>query len=149
MPAGSSYRRCVAQRVQVAIDCEDPDHLAAFWARVLGYELAPPPTGYSSWAEHNRAQAEERGEGWIKIVDPTGSGPTLLFHRVPERKTVKNRVHLDVRAAVDGTGSRQQQVADFVASVIAWGGSKLRDVTDDAGYFAVMQDPEGNEFCIA
>src|SRR3982750_3117877 len=84
-PAGPSYRRCVVQRVQVAIDCEDPDHLAAFWARVLGYELAPPPTGYSTWAEHNRAQAEEPGEGWIKIVDPTGRGPTLLFHRVPER----------------------------------------------------------------
>ena len=43
---------------------------------------------------------------------------------------------------------REQQVAEFIANVVAWGGSKMRDVTDDAGYFAVMQDPEGNEFCI-
>ena len=138
----------MAQRVQIAIDCQDPGRLAAFWARVLGYELAKPPAGYDSWAEHSRKQADEPGEAWIKIVDSNGSGPTLLFHRVPESKTVKNRVHLDVRAPDDGSGSREQQVAEFIANVVAWGGSKMRDVTDDAGYFAVMQDPEGNEFCI-
>lgn len=60
---------------------------------------------------------------------------------------VKNRVHLDVRAPDDGPGSRQQQVAQFIENVLAWGGSKIRDVVDDAGYFAVIQDPEGNEFC--
>ena len=114
---------------------------------MLGYDVAPAPAEYSSWAEHNRAQAEEPGEAWIKIADPTGSGPTVLFHRVPEPKRIKNRVHLDVRAPDGGPGSRRQQVEAFVASVVAWGGSKLRDVTDDAGYFAVMQDPEGNEFC--
>ena len=137
----------MARRVQIAIDCEDPDRLAAFWTRVLGYELANPPAGYDSWAEHSREQAEEPGEAWIKIVDPGGTGPTVLFHRVPEPKTVKNRVHLDFRAPEDGPGNRQQQVAEFIANVEAWGGSKIRDVTDDAGYFAVMQDPEGNEFC--
>ena len=88
----------MAQRVQVAIDSDDPDRLAAFWALVLGYELAPPPSGYASWADHNRAQAAEPDEGWVKIIDPDGRGPTLLFHRVSEPKVVKNRVHLDVRA---------------------------------------------------
>jgi catechol 2,3-dioxygenase-like lactoylglutathione lyase family enzyme len=137
----------VAQRVQIAIDCQDPDRLAAFWVRVLGYELANPPAGYESWAEYSREQAEEPEEAWIKIVDSGGSGPTLVFHRVPEPKTVKNRVHLDVRAPDDRPGSRQQQVAEFIANVVSWGGSKIRDVIDDAGYFAVMRDPEGNEFC--
>jgi hypothetical protein len=138
----------MAQRVQVAIDCHDPDRLAAFWAATLGYELMRPPDGYDSWAEHSRAHAEEPDEGWTKIVDPDRRGPTLLFHRVREGKVVKNRVHLDVRAPDEGPGDRQQQVDAFIESVIGLGATKLRDVTDDAGYFAVMQDPEGNEFCI-
>lgn len=137
----------MAQRIQIAIDCGDPEVLAAFWTRVLGYDLAPPPEGYASWDEHNRAQAEEPDEAWIKIADPSGNGPTLLFHRVPEPKTIKNRVHLDVRAPDSGPGSRDEQVAAFVASIVGWGGSKVRDVIDGGGYFALMQDPEGNEFC--
>jgi predicted enzyme related to lactoylglutathione lyase len=138
----------MAQRVQVAVDCHDPDRLAEFWAAVLGYALMNPPDGYASWAEHSRAQAEQPGEAWTKIVDPQGREPTLLFHRVPEAKVVKNRVHLDVRAPDDEPGDRQQQVDAFIERVVALGARKVRDVTDDAGYFAVMQDPEGNEFCI-
>ena len=138
----------MAQRLQVAIDCDDPYRLSEFWAAVLGYELMEPPDGYATWADHALAQAEEPGEAWVKIGDPEGHGPTLLFHRVPEAKVVKNRVHLDVKAPDDGPGDRQQQVDAFIDRVVELGGSKLRDVTDDAGYFAVMQDPEGNEFCI-
>jgi len=147
-PPPTSYRRAMAQRVQVAIDCRDPDLLAAFWAAVLGYELLPPPGGHASWADYSREQAEEPGERWAKIVDPDGRGPTLHFHLVPEEKVVKNRVHLDIRAPEDGPGDRRQQVADYIQRVIGLGASKIRDVTDDAGYFAVMQDPEGNEFCV-
>jgi hypothetical protein len=107
-----------------------------------------PPDGYSSWAEHARTQAEEPGEAWIQVADPDQRGPTLLFHRVPEAKTVKNRVHLDVRALDDGPGDRQQQADVFIDRILGLGGAKVRDVTEDAGYFAVMQDPEGNEFCV-
>ena len=138
----------MALRIQVAIDCDDPDRLAAFWAAVLGYALMGPPDGYASWAEHARAQAEEPGEAWMKIGDPDHHGPTLLFHRVPEAKIVKNRVHLDIRAPDDGPGDRRQQVNTFLERIVGLGGSKIRDVTDDAGYFAVMQDPEDNEFCV-
>jgi len=138
----------VAQRIKVAIDCQDPDRLAAFWMSVLDYEIDDPPTGYSSWAELSAAQAVDPGEAWIKIRDPEGGGPTLLFHRVPEAKKVKNRVHLDVRAPDEGPGERPAKVEAFIARVIGSGGSKVRDVVDDAGYFAVMHDPEGNEFCV-
>jgi hypothetical protein len=138
----------MAQRIQVAIDCDDPYRLAEFWARVLGYEMMEPPDGFASWAEHARAQAEEPGEAWVKIVDSDRREPTLLFHRVPEAKVVKNRVHLDVRAPDEGPGDRQEQVDSFVERIVALGGSKIRDVVDDAGYFAVMHDPEGNEFCV-
>jgi hypothetical protein len=138
----------MAQRIQIAIDCHDSDHLAEFWAAVLGYELMKPPGGFVSWAEHSLAHAQEPGEGWTKIVDPERRGPTLLFHRVPEAKVVKNRVHLDVRAPDDGPGDRQQQVGAFIERVVELGARKISDVTDEAGYFALMQDPEGNEFCI-
>src|SRR5206468_11051968 len=110
-----------------------------------GYEVMEPPRGYASWAEHSRVQAEEPGEAWIKIADPERRGPTLPFHRVPEAKAVKNSLYLDVRAPDDGPGDRQHQVAAFIERVVGLGASKIRDVTDDAGYFAVMQDPEGNE----
>ena|SRR5437870_3228106 len=138
----------MAQRIQVAIDCDDPDLLAEFWTAVLGYEPMDPPDGYASWAEHARAQAEEPGEAWVKIADPDGRGPTLLFHRVPEAKVVKNRVHLDVRAPDHGPGHRRRQVDAFIERIVGLGGCKIRDVIDDAGYFAVMHDPEGNEFCV-
>jgi len=97
---------------------------------------------------YSRTQATTPGEAWSKIVDPDGGGPSLLFHRVPEAKVVKNRVHLDVRAPRDTPGDRPQQVDAFVERIVGLGGRKLHDVTDDAGYFAVMQDPEGNEFCV-
>jgi hypothetical protein len=138
----------MAQRIQVAVDCDDPYGLAEFWTAVLDYEPMEPPDGYASWADHARAQAEEPGEAWVKIADPVRRGPTLLFHRVPEAKVVKNRVHLDVRAPDDGPGDRQQQLDAFIGRIVGLGGSKVRDVTDDAGYFAVMRDPEGNEFCV-
>ena len=138
----------VAQRLQVAIDCQDPERLAEFWASVLDYQVGEPPVGYASWTEHALDQAEEPGEFWIKIQDPDRLGPTLLFHRVPEPKTVKNRIHLDVKAPASSADDRGDQVQAFIERIVNWGGTKVRDVTDDAGYFAVMNDPEGNEFCV-
>ena len=84
----------------------------------------------------------------VKIRDPEGHGPVLLFHSVPETKTTKNRIHLDVRAPANDHSVRDDQVQMFIERVVSLGATRVRDVTDDAGYFAVMQDPEGNEFCI-
>ena len=83
----------------MAIDCEDPDRLAAFWAEVLGYRRPAPPDGHASWSEYSRAVAVDKGEAWSQLVDPDGIGPPVLFHRVPEAKIVKNQVHLDLRLA--------------------------------------------------
>src|SRR3954470_20869511 len=137
----------MARAVQVAIDCEDPERLPAFWAAVLHYRAGPTPDG-ASWPEHSRAAAVEPGEAWSKIVDPEGRGPSLHFHRVPETKVVKNRVHLDLRAPDDSPGDRRHQVDAEVERVVGLGARKVQGVTDEAGYFVVMQDPEGNEFCL-
>jgi len=122
-------------RVQVTFDCADPAAVATFWAGVLGY--LPPELG-----------TNEHGEPWSRIADPMGVRPRLFFQRVPEPKVVKNRVHLDVASPSDGPGDRRQQIDAEVERVAGLGARPLRSVTDEAGYFVVMQDPEGNEFCV-
>jgi hypothetical protein len=82
----------------VAVDCADAQRLARFWAEVLGYRLEDPPSGYRSWPEFSNVMGGA-GEAWSAVVDPEGVGPRILFHRVPEAKTTKNRVHLDVRVS--------------------------------------------------
>ncbi len=88
----------MATGIQVAMDCADPDGLARFWATALGYKLEDPPEGYTSWPKWLTAHSipEEEWNSASAIVDPDGKGPRLWFQRVPEPKTVKNRVHMDL-----------------------------------------------------
>jgi Glyoxalase-like domain len=140
----------MARRIQVAIDCADPELLARFWAEVLDYRPQDPPPGYPSWARFSAAVGAP-GEAWSAAVDPEGVGPRVLFHRVPEGKLVKNRVHLDVRVSGAGAVSmeRRRPLVDAeVRRLVGLGATHVRTVDDDSDYFAVMQDPEGNEFCI-
>ena len=67
--------------------------------------------------------------------------PSVLFHRVPEPKLTKNRVHLDIRIApgVPNNSTR---------ALVALGATHVRTDEDESDYYAVMQDPEGNEFCV-
>ena len=135
--------------VQIAIDCADPARLAQFWAEVLGYHLAEPPPGYASWQEFSSAVGGP-DEEWNAVVDPAGTGPRVFFHRVPEHKVVKNRVHLDIRIAPAGTPKEERRplVDTEVARLITMGATHVRTDDDETDYFAVMQDPEGNEFCV-
>jgi hypothetical protein len=135
----------MARAFGVTIDCADPVALAAFWRDILDYVDDPPPEGYASWAAYdlaNGVSAEEAAAG-ATIVDPSGVGPRLYFQRVPEPKTVKNRVHLDVVA-----GPAWTSVLEAVERGIARGGRRLRESADPADPFIVMADPEGNEFCL-
>ena len=140
----------MGRELQVSIDCADPDRLARFWASVLGYVVAAPPAGYASWQDFSRLVGGV-GESWSAVVDPAGTGSRVLLHRVPEPKVVKNRVHLDVRvSAVDEVPAetRRRQVDTEVVRLQTLGGTHLRTEEDEHDYFAVMTDPEGNEFCI-
>ena len=140
----------MVRRLQVAIDCADPERLATFWATVLGYMVDAPPAGYASWQDFSRS-AGGMGESWSAVVDPAGAGPRVLFHRVPEPKVGKNRVHLDVRVSAAGEVSAEtwrHQVDAEVARLQTLGGIHLRTEEDEHDYFAVMTDPEGNVFCI-
>ncbi|RKT54100.1 VOC family protein [Saccharothrix australiensis] len=140
----------MAKQVQVVVDCVDPGRLARFWASALDYRLEPPPQGYASWSDFSRA-AGVGEEAWNAVFDPDGVGPRVLFQRVPERKVGKNRVHLDVRVAGPrGTPKESRRaLVDAEAARLVEGGAKhVRTVEDEMDCFAVMQDPEGNEFCI-
>lgn len=143
----------MSSRFQVTIDCADPASLGGFWAEVLGYIEEPPPEGYDSWQEFLVAMEvpEEDRNSAYAIVDPDGDDPRVYFQRVPEPKTVKNRVHLDVRAGgPPGTPLEENKrlVHEEVDRLVALGATETDAVEEFGGYHVVVLDPEGNEFCI-
>jgi anaerobic selenocysteine-containing dehydrogenase len=83
------------------------------------------------------------------IVDPDGAGARVFFQRVPEGKTAKNRVHLDVRAApgLDPV-ARRERLTEESARLIELGATKLYEFDERGSFWITMQDPEGNEFCL-
>jgi hypothetical protein len=87
------------------------------------------------------------------IIDPEGRGPAIGWLRVPETKTAKNRVHIDIRVAGEPPWDMAERAALIrarVAELVAVGGVVVREETyDDALGHIVMLDPEGNEFCVA
>jgi Glyoxalase-like domain len=143
-------------RYQLVIDCADPDLLARFWAAALGYELAPVPAGFATWNDYYRGLGvpeEELVDGADRISDPDGQGPSIWFHQVDDTKTVKNRLHFDIRAGGEWTDpleSRRRRI-DAEASRSAGLGATITGALTEEGHehYAVgMKDPEGNEFDI-
>ena len=139
---------------QVTIDCADPEALGGFWARALHYREQEPPAGFDDWPSFLAAQGISESE-WASayaIVDPEGKGPRIYLQRVPEPKVTKNRVHLDVNVTAgrsQAVDERRQVVNEEIARLVEEGAAHVRTVDGQPGeYFAVMQDPEGNEFCL-
>ncbi len=138
---------------QVVMDCADPDKLAKFWALVLHYKFQDPPPGFASWQDWLNSQniPESEWNSASAIIDPEGVGSRIFFQRVPEPKTVKNRVHLDVNVSSGlrvPIEERRPQVDAEVERVIQLGATKLRMLDERGSYTVVMSDPEGNEFCL-
>ncbi len=144
----------MARTIQVSFDCSDPGALAAFWAEALGYRLDSPPQGFDSWDEALEAWGvpEDHRNDASALVDPDGAGPRLWFQRVPEGKTAKNRVHLDVRAAPGLEGDQRMAAleaeADRLVGIGARRGRRFEPDGVASSGFIVMADPEGNEFCL-
>ena len=146
-------RQSGVREVQLTFDCADPDALAGFWASVLGYRKDPPPAGFDTWDQALGAWGvpEARRNDRSAVSDPAGSGPRLFFQKVPEGKVAKNRVHLDVRAAPGLEGADRMAALESESSrLVGLGATQVRRHEPgpmDHG-FIVMQDPEGNEFCL-
>ena len=118
-------------------DAGDPRRIAAFWAQALRYV---PEPGFD-------------GPDNASIVDPEGRGPAIGFLRVPEGKTAKNRMHIDIRVAGEPPWDpveRDRLVHERVAELVAAGATRVREELYDGELgHVVMLDPEGNEFCVA
>ena len=141
----------MAKEIQVTFDCADPGALAEFWAAALGYQVQGPPEGFDTWPDALTAWGVPRDQ-WNSrsaIIDPDGKGSRIFFQRVPEGKTVKNRVHLDVRSAPGLEGDERLAALEAEAARLApLGATKVEVREDMQSIFIVMQDPEGNEFCL-
>ena len=128
-------------KIQVVFDAAEPEKLAEFWRLALDYVVEPPPEGFESWEEFARSAGipeEEFGEVSSRI-DPVGEGPRLYFQRVPEGKTAKNRVHLDLRPYPG-----DDQAAE-VTRLRALGATDI-DLGQGDVPWTCLADPEGNEF---
>ena len=139
---------------QVTFDCADPDRVARFWAAALGYKLQDPPEGFDSWEAFLAAQGLPEAD-WNSagaVVDPDGHGPRLYFQKVPEGKVVKNRVHLDLNVSGGRDcplEERLERIRAEQARLIAEGAREIRPLGEENGeWWTVMQDVEGNEFCL-
>ncbi|MED5814638.1 VOC family protein [Mycolicibacterium sp. 050232] len=136
---------------QVTFDCEEPERVALFWCAVLGYAVPPPPPGFEAWADFDRTLPPESQGSMFACEDPAGLGPRLFFQRVPENKVVKNRVHLDVRVGGGLVGDERLQTLEAeCARLVALGAVRVRLLPADGinESCIVMQDVEGNEFCL-
>jgi hypothetical protein len=141
----------MAHTFQVTIDSRAPHPLADWWADALGWEREPSDEAFiRSMIEQGLASESDtmRHGGelvWVEgaaIRHPTGGAPRVLFQLVPEPKTVKNRVHLDVRVAPD-------DIAAEVARLTARGATVLHEGQQGPHRWVTIADPEGNELCIS
>ena len=150
------YSRAVATFFQLTIDCRRPARLVAFWQPLLGYKVPAPPERHQSWRAWyltvGVSPEEIEGDGSDRLQPVEGHGVAIWFQPVPEPKTIKNRLHLDLRVSTGRAVDRQQRRAEIQIAaddVVARGGALLRMIEDSTAdhVYAVMADPEGNEFC--
>jgi len=134
---------------QVTVDANDPHELAAWWAPLLGYEIESNDAFIGELLEAGHVTDDDLvvidGVRYFAdaaaLRDPGGVQPRLYFQRVPEPKTAKNRFHLDLRVE---QGDLERRVDDLVAA-----GATFVTFGEHPGHrWAVMQDPEQNEFCL-
>ena len=138
-------------KFQVAFDAADPRRLAGFWQQALGYKEQDPPEGFASWEQWAAAMEipEERWGDVTALVDPEGVLPRLFFQKVPEPKSAKNRVHLDLSVSGGREVDEQERRARVDAAVerlVGLGATKQKEFNQQGERWFVMQDPEGNEF---
>ena len=137
--------------VQVAIDCSSPHELADWWAEVLGWQVEKQDEafirrmvdeGYATDEQTTRHNGALVWKSATAIRSPDPGRPRLLFQAVPEEKTVKDRIHLDVHG---GPEARETEVARLVGM----GATELWRQAQGTYEWVTLTDPEGNEFCVS
>jgi hypothetical protein len=143
----------MAYEFQVTVDCADPHALADWWAETLGWQVEPQDEAFirqmisaghaaeSDTMLHHGALVWKEGAA-IRHPDGTGRAPRVLFQLVPEIKSAKNRLHLDVRIGAD-------DVRAAIAGLTARGAKVQHAGQQGAHTWITLTDPEGNEFCVS
>lgn len=138
---------------QLTLDAADPRELGRFWALALGYVEEAPPAGFADWDAALDAwgvPAENRNDAYA-IVDPDGARPRIFLQRVPEPKSAKNRLHIDVDSGAGrpGQGKDWSVLRAEAARLVEAGAVAVREFDMSVqGQWIVMNEPEGNEFCV-
>jgi len=136
--------------VQVTIDSTSPHELADWWAEALGWQVEPQDEAFIARMVESGAASEQdtvRHRGALvwrtgaALRSPDPDRPRLLFQAVPEPKTGKNRMHLDVRV---GAERREAEVA----RLIGLGATELWRQSQGPYEWVTLADPQGNEFCL-
>ena len=146
----------MAVSYQLVIDCASPEPLARFWSEALHYVIAVPPEGFESWDDFYRSigvPEDELGIGADRIEDPKGEGPDIWFQVVPERKSIKNRFHIELHASGGRDlplENRRERVEAEAARLVALGATRKQAILEEGldHYGVALTDPEGNEFDI-
>lgn len=146
----------MATDLQIVIDCTDPDAVSMFWLSALrGYDYpgsdpnrppGSPPPGFRTWEAWADAQGipEDQRYDQRTIIDTVRERPDIHFVAVPEKKTVKNRLHLDLHVTAGASPDEARAVQDAeVERLIALGATLV-----ERREYAVMRDVEGKEFCV-
>jgi hypothetical protein len=141
----------MAYDFQVTVDCSDPHPLADWWAEALGWDVEPSNEAFiremiaKGYATDEATSTHKGVLVWKEgaaIVHPDGSGKRILFQLVPEAKTVKNRVHLDVRIGADKVEAELERLTGLGAKTLHRG-------RQGPHTWITVADPEGNELCLS
>jgi hypothetical protein len=129
----------VSRFSEIVVDCEQPRRLAEFWCAVLGYRVLDEEEGAIEIGPPDVSTEDDWAE-WRARLRREPTPPTIVFIVVPEGKTVKNRLHIDV-SPIDTSQPEE------VERLLALGATKA-DVGQGDVSWTVLRDPEGNEFCV-
>jgi hypothetical protein len=140
----------MAARIDLTLDAVHAPTLAAFWKTALGYVDEPPTAPFASreeWHASFGLPEDDSVDDGAWLCDPAGVGPRLCILAVPEPKTAKNRLHLDIRVPGHGTPADRWHRIESEATRLTAAGAHV--LARFEGHHVVMTDPEGNEFCVA
>ncbi|MEV1293388.1 VOC family protein [Pseudonocardia sp. NPDC049635] len=134
-------------KLQISLDATDPHALARFWAAALGYQVEDHTEVVDALLAAGRIAEDEivvdgDRRAFRDVAACHGPGPRIFLARVPEPKTAKNRMHLDLQVGPDAA-------AEEVARLVALGAEVLWTTSDRGPVTTTLRDPEGNEFCVS
>jgi hypothetical protein len=133
----------------LTFDCTDAQRLADFWKLALGYVDEPPPAPFTTreeWFASFGLPEDDSMDDGAWLCSPDGVGPRISILKVPEPKTAKNRLHIDIRVSAQGSQEERWGRIRAESERLAAAGAT---VVEECDGHLVMADPEGNEFCVA